>query len=304
MLHVSTQNCYLGWYLPMPDGQTQIGLRPERFSAAEIDAYNQVVAVIGDLRPILVDYLALEADFEALTFTGKELAALFDNPAGAITIAGIDMVLAQTRVQRNLSNFLTAAKTFVERTQMRLGHNEAGAARPSAVWQRFVSLEKAVFEKSPGARILRLLGRYMRHFEAPVTIAPMTAAEGAALDFRLILDADALIRFDGLDGRLKAELLSLRDRRLDVLALADGFMAAHQSLMLSLIHDRASDLFALEQFEATITEQCSPPKGAIPIIWEGQHPQGGELDGSAYHFCFDESRFLFQLAQRLSEATT
>jgi hypothetical protein len=303
MLHVSTQPCYLGWYLPLADGQTQIGLTPDRFSAADIEAYNQAVAVIGDMRPILIDYLALEADYEALQAIGPELRERFGG--GPLTLVGVDMVMVQTGVQRALSNFLQAARAFVDRTQTRLsqdGHN----ARPSPAWQRFANVEKAAFEQSLGVRILTLLSRYIRHYEAPVTLVPISDGEDGDIhiEMRLILGVETLLGFDGLDGRLRAELLSLRDKRLDLMALAEAFMAAHGAMMLSLIHNRAGELFALEQFEARIAEQCKPPEGAIPIIWEGPQPTDGKLDGSAYHFCFEESQFLFQLAKRLKDQTT
>lgn len=266
--------------------------------------FRQYTQVIEHIRPFLIDYLALSADFQAVTCTeeqiGAELTRTLDG--GMISIpAGVD---ANARAQQLVSNFLSAASAFRDRAASRVsrkwGHD-------SSEGRSLKAKTSQLFDSSFAYRLMYALRNYAQHHELPISLVPINAercADGSMIArVSLHLHPMALAESDRLSSKIRAELHAVPASFLHLMPLLTEFMIAHQSLMAIVLGFFSTPLEEMAHYAAAVYRTFEVPHDAVPVVWEGDDPaEGPHTQERFIPRGFDEMVRAFRLRDELRSA--
>lgn len=291
-----------GWYRPKPNGvmDHSIIARPlEEDNWVEFRRYTRVVEY---LRPYMVDYLALAADFEAVERAeleiGEALSRQFE--VGLIAIpAGVD---ANANAQRRVGNFLGAASAFRDRAKTRL---LAEFGKESAEAWAFEAATNHWFDTSLAYRCLCQLRNYAQHHELPISFVPISAVRGpdGSMTARIGLQLypATLAASSRINKKVMTELKALGTDPLNLSVFAAEYMKAHSGLMALVLGLYAPRLEEMAHYAAAIYRLFEIPHDVVPVIWEGDDPEAfPSSQRRAIMMGFDEMLRAFALRERLS----
>jgi hypothetical protein len=290
-----------GWILPKPHGHMDVTVMEHVLSQGEWKEFDRYTRVIEDLRPPMVDFLALKADYHAAAAVAEDGAASLD----ARFITGwIDMstaVDAHANAQRHVGNFLSSASAFRDRTAARL-INGAGDNKALDAFKRECS---NIYDVSFGYRVLYNLRNHAQHFAPPIAIIPITGERTStglmAVRIELFLRPEILAQNAKLQSAVRNELAQLGEQRLPLKPLLDQYWDDHQRLMFFLIRSESTRLDEMASYAAHLYQAYKIPHEAIPVLWEGGDPSTGpESQHGAIPFRFDELERYLALRENLS----
>ncbi|MBI0476935.1 hypothetical protein D9601_16400 [Sphingomonas sp. MA1305] len=290
-----------GWYRPTGGATFDLQILHDPLDEATWFEFRELTRVVEWLRPYIVDWLALTADYETLRAAEQEIAADLSDMllTGMITtLAGVD---ANAKAQRRLSNFLGAASAFRDRASTRLA-GEFG--KNSEQRASFVAATRHWFDASFAYRCLYQLRNYAQHHELPVSFVPIQADRepGGLMKARVELQLfpAKLAESDRISGKVRVELRSLPNTPMDAVALATNYMKALRSLMALLIGFYVPRLSDMAHYAAALYRTLEIPHDAVPVVWEGDNPAGGpESQRRAMMMGFDELERAWRLRDEL-----
>ncbi|RSU72087.1 hypothetical protein BRX37_19935 [Sphingomonas sp. S-NIH.Pt3_0716] len=264
----------------------------------EFRRYTRVVEL---LRPYMVDYLALRADFAAVQTAEAEIGEALSAQLSVLMIAIPAGVDANANAQRRVGNFLGAASAFRDRSKTRLSKDFGKDSTQEAAFKAATS---HWFDTSFAYRCLYQLRNFAQHHELPISFVPITADRGGdgqmTARVRLQLFPATLAASDLVNKKVRAELAALPSDPLDLSELAVGYMDALDGLMALVLGLYAPQLEEMAHYAAALYRKFEVPHDAVPVIWEGDHPSGGPgSQRRAIMMGFDEMLRAFELRERL-----
>jgi hypothetical protein len=257
--------------------------------------------VVGDLRPFVIDYLALQADFAAVSSAAAsasgEMTAAFVHGIVSVS-AGIE---TQAKAQRAVSNYLGAASALRDRAATRLARRH-GADSVEA--QSLKNKLSELFDKSFAYRVLYALRNHAQHHENPISLVPIDAkrdsTEQMVATVSLRLDPQVLAGNLKLSRKVREELRELSCPDLELQALIAEHMDAHAEIMLTLLELEVGRLVEMAQYAAALHRVLEIPEGVVAVIWEGGDPSLGPQSQKRCLMCgFDELQRVVQLLTEL-----
>ena len=70
-----------GWFMPDPekgDGQINVLVHSRELSDAEWEEFEEIVGVVAEMRPYIIDFLALGKDFDEVEALGRTLSSAWE----------------------------------------------------------------------------------------------------------------------------------------------------------------------------------------------------------------------------------
>ena len=289
-----------GWIVPKPGGvefDVRIGgaiLAPEVWQDIQ-----SIVDVVCEIRPYLIDFLILEEDFRAIS-TDLQVALKDRFEAFPFNhIGGTSSVMAHVAVQRTFSNFLSSTSAFRARTTRRLKQSYGRSSSPVADFE--AALQRAEND-SFAFRLLHNLRNYAQHNDSPIDIIPIHGERDPAgninLTITLCLRRDTLLEDKRMAPYLMSELKGCAEL-IPLLPLIRAGMAEYRRLFLVLIGQRHSRFAQYAQYIQAVLLASPMPKGAIPVIWEGEVPETQEFRTNVHSFSLDEFLLLTRVVNQL-----
>ena len=279
-----------------------------RIEASSVDepTWNEFRAftlVVEHIRPFIIDYLALRADYEALAAVEDELSAELTSilAGGMISIqAGVEV---NARAQQLVSNFLGACSAFRDRAASRLSQQFGSTATEAATLKTTVS---RVFEKSFAYRLLYALRNYAQHHEMPVSFVPINAdrAQDGTMRARIaiLLQLDALQASRRLNAKLRTELNAVGSQQVKLCPLLAEYLTGHQEIMRDLLILFVPRLREMVHYATAFCREYEVPDDVVSVVWEGDDPAAGPHTQRRYLLCgFDEMVSALDLLQLLEE---
>jgi hypothetical protein len=264
--------------------------------------FRHYTSVVERIRPFVIDYLALSADFSAVAGAeaeiGSALTQVFHH--GMISIpVGVD---ANARAQQLVSNFLGAASAFRDRAASRISKDYG---RLSGEAQLLKTTTSRIFDASFAYRSMYALRNFAQHHELPISFVPIDAErtpEGAMVArIALHLYPSTLAASDHVNAKVRAELSRIPQDFLKLAPLLTEFMTAHQAIMVQVLDFYAGGLTAMAQYAAAVYQAFEIPHDVVPVVWEGDDPSGGPHTQNRCIMCgFDEMLRALQLRDELN----
>lgn len=290
-----------GWYRPKANGTLDFSVIARPLEEDNWLEFRTLTRVVGELRPFRVDHMALSADFAEVRTAEMEIGATLSHgfKAGLIGVpAGVE---ANANAQRRVSNFLSAASAFRDRSCTRL---RSGFGKDSEEMTAFEVAMSHAFDTSFAYRCLCQLRNFAQHHELPISFVPIDADRGTdgsmAARVKLQLFPRMLVATGMGNKKVRAELSALPADPLDLSALAAEYMKAHDGLMALVLGIYAPRLEQMAHYAGVIYRLFEVPQDAVPVIWEGDDPAAG--DGPprrAVFMGFDEMLSAFALREQL-----
>ncbi len=290
-----------GWILPKPHGHMDVRIMEHVLTDDEWKEFDRYTRVIEDLRPAMVDFLSLRADYHAAAAVAEEGAANLD---ARFVTGWIDMSTAvdvHANAQRHIANFLSSSSAFRDRAAARLRD------RPDAK-SAFEALKTEcsdIYDTSFAYRVLYNLRNYAQHFAPPIAIIPITAeltsAGLMATRVELLLQPQTLVRNSKLQPSVRKELAELGENRITLMPMLHRYWEDHQRIMYFLIWSESTRLDEMAFYAAHLYQAYEIPHAAIPVLWEGGDPAiGPQSQHRAIPFRFDELERFLALRDNLS----
>src|SRR5665647_233991 len=113
-------NRRFGWYVSEENGTMDLGRQAAALSEEVWEEFNRIVAITGELRPLVVDFVSLENNFSSLKNVEDDLATYVESVRNPFEINGAEIIHSLARAQGAISNFLSAASALRERGLTRL----------------------------------------------------------------------------------------------------------------------------------------------------------------------------------------
>src|SRR5947209_7782627 len=158
-----------GWFIPKPDGSVDLGVRSPSLSAEHWTEFEQLVAIIAELRPFVIDYLSLEGDYTALASVEEEIAAYLGGMPNTFSFGGLQQTVVLAKAHGALSNFLASASAFRDRADTRL-RERYGPNSPQA--KQLKAAISGAYDASFAYRLLYTLRNYGQHHDSPLSKIP------------------------------------------------------------------------------------------------------------------------------------
>jgi hypothetical protein len=276
-----------------------LGLRSGPPLSTEIWAeFEELIAVIAELRPFVIDYLSLETNYTALAHIERDIAASVESLPNTFGFAGVQQILVLTQAQGALSTFLAGASAFRDRAGTRLRERYG----PDSIHSK--QLEAAIrsaYDASFAYRLLYNLRNYAQHHDSPLSVIPMHGERQIsgeiAFTVSLVLKPKEMLRSNKIQKSFRPEL-SRESDEIQLVPLVKEYFRLHSAIMKAVIGMHVPRLIELQRYGQFVLTKTGLPPGAVPVIWEGEDPR------RPLHFChfsFDEFAFVQQLHNRLSE---
>jgi hypothetical protein len=225
---------WLGWYIPRADGKVDVGRSTEAWSQESWIEFQQRVRVITDLRPFVIDYLAVNHDFTLLS--GVEAAIVNALERNMFDFAGVEQTVALAKAQGALSNFLFSASAFRDRAQMRLKELHGPESHES---RKLKTAIKVAYDDSFSYRLLYNLRNFAQHHDSPLSVIPVHGArqDSGQIKFSvsLVLRPRELLRSSLIQQSFVRELRNYSGDTEKITSLATGYMRSHNQLMKTLL---------------------------------------------------------------------
>lgn len=300
---------HFGWLTPDPEkgkGSIGIGMRAKPLAPEQWEELQEIAAIMGEIRPWIIDFLALEKDYREVERLKDELHSQFSvvpHPALDDAVVVVEMLVT---VQRALSNFLSSATAFREKARNRLVRRYG---RESLQVRGF---ESAILEVKINAfafRFLWFLSNYSLHNENPINAIPVSGARNGndelALSVRVEIKRDMVLRnLQPTMRKQDKELISLHDElmaqpeAIPLLPLAEEYMKQHGKLFHVIIASHQDRLANFSRYAQAVLQSAAQPNDAKPVIWEGADPPEGISTVKTYAFSFDEFELLMKTLKR------
>lgn len=285
-----------GWFIAKPDGKTDIGRSTKEFSADNWAEFESIVAVTSELRPFVIDFISLERDFSVLQAVEDEIADEMLSAANFMTITGVQQTLFLAKAQGALTNFLGAASAFRDRSLTRLRERYG---EESLEYKMFFAVTRDAYEHSFAYRLLYNLRNYAQHHDNPISFIPtegrnLAEREQAEITVRLMLKPNELLESSRINKTFRTTELVNHKEPIEIVPMAAEYMQWLGALMKAVVEPQVYRLEELQRYGKMILRVMKLPKGALPVILEGEIP-----NTRFYHFSFDELGFLHGLYVRL-----
>lgn len=258
-----------GFAVLQQGGGFDLGVRTTPLTAEEVERYEQMGQVLGDLRPMVIDHISLEFDFYALEDVvpwTQRAVAILEHPFG---VPGVLTTFVLAQAQRLLSNFLASASAFRDRLSTAISAKFGADSEQALAWK---AAQSRAYDECFAYRLLYALRNYSQHQEAPINLIQVNGRRNdtgkMVHDFELTLDRDKLLS----DKRLKASVrneLSAMGSPLPITPLATAYMRAHRKFALDLLLAESPRLGVLEDFARSVFTGGGIPDGSVPFILEG-----------------------------------
>jgi hypothetical protein len=265
-----------GWYRPKPQSGMDLHIMARPLDEEHWREFRQYTRVIEKVRPFIIDYLALSADYRAAVGVGAEIAGTLSLilQEGMISIpAGVD---ANARAQQLVTNYLGAASAFRDRAASRISR-DYGSDSPQA--KALKATMSSAYDASFAYRAMYALRNYAQHNELPISYVPINAerAPGGAMvaEVALHLSPSTLAVSHRLNAKLRAELRARADEILELTPLMIEFMLAHQAIMYHILELYYDKLGAMAHYAAALYRTFEVPHDVVPVVWEGDDPKDG-----------------------------
>jgi hypothetical protein len=288
-----------GWFIPRPDGRVDLGFRSGQPLSTEIWAeFEELIAVIAELRPFVIDYLSLEHNYIALADIEREIAASVESLPNTFGFGGVQQTLVLAQAQGALSNFLAAASAFRDRAETRLRERYG----PDSIHRNQLKAAiRTAYDASFAYRLLYNLRNYAQHHDSPLSVIPMHGERQISGEITftvsLVLKPKEMLRSNEIQKSFRPEL-SRQSDDIQLVPLVKEYFRLHGAIMKAVIDMQVSRLIELQRYGQYVLTKTGLPPGAVPVIWEGEDPH------RPLHVCqfsFDEFAFVQQLHNRLSE---
>ena len=284
----------IGWLRLEPGGTMEIRL----LSVVTEDVWDEFQKLIGTqarIRPYLLDFMALESEFQAVIRAHVEYAegiALSVNPAfWPLSHQFVQLV----QVQRHVSNFLGSASAFRERMSTRL--RSEGRASLSA---EIVQHTNDLYDRNFAYRLMYNLRNYAQHHDLPIGVTNVNIANvsGSERDVavKFAIDGKELLKSTRIQAKVRSEIEALHDPHIELLAATRTFFQCHVLLMRHWLLANQETFRGAFQYKSAVERTLVLPEGALPVIFEGEMP-----NPSIRHFAFDELDLWTSLSERLLE---
>lgn len=301
------------WLTPDPEkgkGSIGTGVRAKPLAPEQWEEFQEIAAIMGEIRPWIIDFLTLEKDYREVESLKDELHSQFSavpHPALDDAVVAVETFVT---VQRALSNFLSSANAFREKARNRLMRRYG---RESLQVRGF---ESAILEVKINAfafRFLRFLSNYSLHNENPINAIPVSGArddnDELALSVRVEIKRDIILRnLKPTMRKQDKELISLHDEimaqpeAIPLLPLAEEYMKQHGKLFHVIIASHQDRLARFSRYAQAVLQSAVQPNDAKPVIWEGADPPDGIAAVKIYAFSFDEFELLIKTLERWQQA--
>lgn len=293
-----------GWIEPHPEkgeGHINIYVQHRDLPVGAWAEFEEIVGVIAEIRPYLIDFLALERDFEEVNNLEAVLRTELETLVSPFTLSGVTHFQAYVTAQRALSNFLAAASAFRDRARKRLIERYGMS---STEIRRFDLAVTDAYDGSFAYRLLYNLRNFSQHHASPMDILPIQGKRNEA--GKMLISVQVELRRDDLlsqgkkiQSRVRRELAD-QPTNIALGPLANDYMRQHGDIFTSIAGPQAHRLTIFIDYARTIIEKSGMPEGATPLIWDGPLPKTQEnFDTSAHGFSFDEMAFLIKTLRRL-----
>jgi hypothetical protein len=244
----------------------------------------------------VIDFISLERDFDVLQAVEGEIADEMLSVANFMTITGVQQTLFLAKAQGALTNFLGAASAFRDRSFTRLRERYG---EESLEYKMFFAITRDAYEQSFAYRLLYNLRNYAQHHDSPISWIPvegknLAQQEPVEMTVRLMLKPEELLRSSLINKAFRTTELVHHKEPIELVTLAGEYMQWLGALMKAVVEPQVHRLEELQRYGRTILRVMKLPKGAIPVILEGEMP-----NPRFYHFSFDELGFLHKLYERL-----
>ncbi len=302
-------NRHLGWVTPDPEkgkGSNGTGVRAKPLAPEQWEEFQEIAAIMGEIRPWIIDFLTLEKDYREVERLKDDLHSRFSavpHPAPGDAVVIVETFVT---VQRALSNFLSSANAFREKARNRLVRRYG---RESLQVRGF---ESAISEARINAfafRFLWFLSNYSLHNESPISAIPVSDARDdngeLTLSVRVEIKRDMILRsLKPTMRKQDKELISLHDEltaqpeAIPLLPLAEEYMKQHGELFHVIIASHQDRLARFSRYAQAVLQSAGQPNDAKPVIWEGADPPDGISTAKTYAFSFGEFELLMKTLER------
>ncbi|GEO39452.1 hypothetical protein SAE02_36000 [Skermanella aerolata] len=296
----------LGWYLLKPDGVVDIGIHNTSLNQESFDEFTRVVGITAELRPIVVDYLSLVEEFNELSRAEMDISRSIQNVPNPVVWVGAKMTFAYVKAQRAISNFLSAASAFRDRTLTRLSEAYGKNSREFCV---FNSAIKDAYDSSFAYRALYNLRNYSQHHDSPLSLLPVNGSRDnfdglMKISVKIMLQWNDMLKSSRIQKKFLLEIKERSEPKIELIGLAHDYMLQHSNLMHKIISLHINRLDEMHEYAQVIMSVGCIPKGATPVIWEDTGRDASDEKSKNkmfHHFSFDELFYVISLYECIGE---
>ena len=288
---------YFGWYVPKPNGTMDLARATQEFSEEDWNEFLRVVSVTWEVRPLIVDYIALEIAFRNLVDMPRSLVETIATPEHVMLLGGVPQIKVLAAAEGALSNFLAGTSALRDRAGTRI---RKGFGKDSLEAAKLKAAEKDSYDASFAYRLFYNLRNFAQHEDLPMSTIPVnvrrTEAGTYKAEIRLILHPQELADSERVQKTFREKELKLHTSELDLISLAQEAFSYYSAIVRTVIEFYSDRIAEMQQYGRVIIEKSGMPKDSIPVVWEGD----GSPPGHYQHFSFDELGFLVMLYEKLS----
>jgi hypothetical protein len=287
---------HFGWFLPKNGAKVDLARAKQEFTQENWEEFQRIVGITSELRPFVIDYLALQNEFEALREVGPAIVESVEAAPHMVTYMGVPQTRAMALAQGALSNFLSAASALKDRGAARLRERYGEDSLEVA---KFTAAQRDAYDASFAYRLFHNLRNFAQHHDLPISTIPVDAKRDEAgqvkASLKLILRPQELLGSSRIQKTFRDKELVHHTADIDLVPLAKETFDFHGAIMKAILDMHADRLIEMQHYARAVFTKAGMPKGAIPVIWEG-----ATQPAKHHHFSFDELALLVELYKEFS----
>lgn len=265
--------------------------------------FESIIRVTSILRPYIIDFLGMEANFGNLNRLPKEMKSRFEALSNPMTEGAIGGSWRLWQAQNAVSNFLYSVSAFRDRSTARLRERYGkGSAQLAALQTAFT----AAYDGSLEYRFLHNLRNYAQHHDIPLSFVPVksTADEKSKIEAQIsiVVAPSKLASYSRVQKTFAKRDLPKLKEDIDLNAYSKVYFRLHAGFLKMIIEMYANELSEMQAYREAVEKHLKLPHGAFPVVWEGDFPMDPDVvvQGRFSHFSFDELNLIFVLHEHLS----
>lgn len=299
---------HFGYVLPKNGGHFDA----LRFDAeVPTDTYQEfleMIAVTSELRPFVIDYMGLEANFQSFERIEDDIRTDYETMENPLIGGALTQTSKFWKTQSTLSNFLCSASAFRDRSQTRLRERYGKTSSQYTVIDNAIT---AAYDSAIEYRLFYNLRNYAQHHDIPFSHIPVNATRHVETGkveetVAIVLKPSALTSSSLIQKSFVRNDLAKMTDDIDLSKFARVYMKLHAGFMRKIVDLQAQRLAEMHQYEAVVMKQLKVPPGAYPVIWEGgiATAENESINAKFSYFSFDELdliKVLYERAVALSD---
>lgn len=263
-----------GWYLVNEKKTLDFSIMHRAMTRGDYDEFRKFTKVVEDLRPFNIDFMALKADGQAVEAVKPSIEGSFNEMLANGFVEIPRSVAVHAEAQRVVSNFLSSASAFRDRSATRLTRRH-GKQHGSDV-ERLNLFISRIYDRSFTYRLLHALRNHAQHHENPLSLVKTDAVRSndgnllATVDLQV--NTSMLIANKKINATFRGELSRRVDDKIDLIPLIQENMREHSAIFAFILERHKLRIQEMIYYGLAIYNLVDPPPGAFPCVFDGPEP--------------------------------